>query len=349
MIAFAYDGAVMYYDRSHDGVGRGIAFPVFGKLYRAVHEALVNIHSCFVFEFESIWLILLCMTTDMTLKNSYDAVRAVLASHYGVAEADAMARVIFDELLHRTAVDIVLRKDTIISGFMHDKLMKVVSRLLDDEPLQYILGKTRFYGNELVVTPAVLIPRPETEELVDIVVKDWGGRSDLAVLDICTGSGCIAVSLARTLKFADVSGVDLSPEAISVAKENASRLRVNVGFKVADALELSTDAGAAYDIIVSNPPYITEREKSAMAPNVLDYEPHMALFVPDDDPLRFYRAIGRYACSALKPEGMLYFEINPLFADELKTMLRDMGLRDVYSLADMTGRQRFVTAKSPES
>ncbi len=289
------------------------------------------------------------MTTDMTLKNSYDAVSTALTPHYGAAEADAMTRVMFEEILHRSAVDIVLRKDTIISGFMHDKLMKVVSRLLEDEPLQYILGKTRFYGNELVVTPAVLIPRPETEELVDIIVKDSDDRRDLAVLDICTGSGCIAVSLARVLKFADVSAVDLSSEAIAVAKENASRLRVSVDFRVADALALSSVDEGLYDIIVSNPPYVTEREKGAMAPNVLEYEPHMALFVPDDDPLRFYRAIGRYACSALKPDGMLYFEINPLFVNELKRMLGDMGLRDVCSLADMTGRQRFITAKSPES
>lgn len=289
------------------------------------------------------------MTTDITLKNGFDAVRAALTPHYGADEADAMARVIFEEMLHRSVVDIVLRKDTIISGFMHDKIMKVVSRLLDDEPLQYILGKTRFYGNELVVTPAVLIPRPETEELVDIVVKDWGDRSDLAVLDICTGSGCIAVSLARTLKFADVSAVDLSPEAIAVAKENAARLKVSVDFRRADALALTSNGDDRYDIIVSNPPYVTEREKSAMAPNVLEYEPHMALFVHDDDPLRFYRAIGHYACYALKPDGMLYFEINPLFVDDLKKMLADMGLRDVISLADMTGRQRFITAKSPES
>lgn len=289
------------------------------------------------------------MTTDITLKSGFDAVRGALTPHYGADEADAMARVIFEEMLHRSVVDIVLRKDTIISGFMHDKLMKVVSRLLDDEPLQYILGKTRFYGNELVVTPAVLIPRPETEELVDIIVKDWGDRSDLAVLDICTGSGCIAVSLARTLKFADVSAVDLSPEAITVAKENAARLKVSVDFRRADALALTSNGDDRYDIIVSNPPYVTEREKSAMAPNVLEYEPHMALFVPDDDPLRFYRAIGHYACSALKPDGMLYFEINPLFVDDLKKMLADMGLRDVISLADMTGRQRFITAKSPES
>lgn len=289
------------------------------------------------------------MTTDITLKNGFDAVRAALTPHYGADEADAMARVIFEEMLHRSIVDIVLRKDTIISGFMRDKLMKVVSRLLDDEPLQYILGKTRFYGNELVVTPAVLIPRPETEELVDIIVKDWGDRSDLAVLDICTGSGCIAVSLARTLKFADVSAVDLSPEAITVAKENAARLKVSVDFRRADALALTSNSDDRYDIIVSNPPYVTEREKCAMAPNVLEYEPHMALFVPDDDPLRFYHAIGHYACSALKPDGMLYFEINPLFVDDLKKMLADMGLRDVISLADMTGRQRFITAKSPES
>ena len=259
-----------------------------------------------------------------------------------------MARIIFDELLHYTPVDIVLRKDTIISEFRVKQIDEVVSRLLKDEPIQYIFGRTRFCGNEIAVSPAVLIPRPETEELVDFVVKENGGRADLRVVDLCTGSGCIAVSLARALKFAEVTAVDISDAALEVARKNVAALKVKVKVVKADVLHLPAEIeDARYDIIVSNPPYIAESERSAMERNVLEYEPGLALFVPDDDPLKFYAAIGKLAAASLSPGGRLYLEANPLYVEELKSMLSSLGLRDVVSVADMTGRQRFVFAKSP--
>lgn len=288
------------------------------------------------------------MNADITIRQCYDSVRQRLASHYSAGEADAMARIIFDELLHYTPVDIVLRKDTIISEFRVKQIDEVVTRLLKDEPIQYIFGRTRFCGNEIAVSPAVLIPRPETEELVDFIVKDNGDRADLRVLDLCTGSGCIAVSLARALKFAEVTAVDISDAALEVARKNVAALKVKVNVVKADVLHLPAEMeDARYDIIVSNPPYIAESERSAMERNVLEYEPGLALFVPDDDPLKFYAAIGRLAATSLAPGGRLYLEANPLYVEELKSMLSSFGLRDVVSVADMTGRQRFVFAKSP--
>ena len=265
------------------------------------------------------------MTADITLKQCADGVRDRLSAHYPPGEAQALTRIVVEELLHYEPVDIVLHKDSIISPFMQEKIDKVVERLLDDEPVQYIFGKARFCGLEIKVTPDVLIPRPETQELVDCIVKEWGGRSDLSVLDVCTGSGCIAVALARGLKWADVTAIDISEAALGVARDNVTQ----------------------WDIIVSNPPYIAENEKRDMEQNVLRYEPHLALFVPDSDPLRFYKAIGRYASASLCAGGELYFEINPLYRDALVTMLEGEGLVDVESWADAEGRQRFVKAKSP--
>jgi release factor glutamine methyltransferase len=287
------------------------------------------------------------MTTPTTLKEVSDSIRTRLLPRYDAREAEALTRIIIEELLHYTPVDVVLRKDTIISEFKCQEITKVVDRLLKMEPIQYILGKARFYGLELAVTPAVLIPRPETEELVDMIVKDAGRASDLRVLDIATGSGCIAIALARNLRFPIVSAIDISDDALAVARGNAATLKTSITFKQADALALKP-LPDQYDIIVSNPPYIADEERAAMSANVLDYEPSLALFVPDDDPLKFYRAIGKYAATALSPKGRLYFEINPRFVDELKSMLVQFGLIEVTSVADFTDRQRFVTAKSPE-
>lgn len=278
-----------------------------------------------------------------TVGNVFSDTKSRLASHYDDKESKAMTEIIFEEILKMNPVDVILRKDNEISDFIYDKIQKVVDRLLNDEPIQYIFGKTIFYGAEIKVTPDVLIPRPETEELVDIIVKKWDSVSDLSVLDLCTGSGCIAVSLARVLKFPVVKAVDISPRAIAVAKENASHQRVKVDFEVADVLteKLPHDM---YDIIVSNPPYITQEERKSMAANVLRYEPSGALFVPDDDPMIFYRAIASLAKDSLKSGGMLYFELNPLFHDEVDHLLVSLGFSDVEILRDMAGKNRFGIA-----
>lgn len=285
---------------------------------------------------------------DLTLKQCSDHLRQRLATRYPVGESDAMARIVMEEMLNASPVDVILRKDTTISAFMQEKIDKVVDRLLLGEPIQYIFGHTDFCGFQLKVTPDVLIPRPETEELVDMVVKRWRNVSDLDVLDVATGSGCIAVSLARALKFAKVSAIDISPEALVVARENAKRLKVKVDYVQADARVLKEPENPCYDIIVSNPPYVLDSERQTMDANVLDYEPHLALFVPDDDALQFYHAIARYAVRALRPQGMIYFEINSLKCAEVEELLVALGFVEVECSVDMYGNQRFVVATKPK-
>lgn len=256
-----------------------------------------------------------------------------------------MVRTIFGAFKGWTPVDIALKRDSTVSDFMTRKAMEAVERVVAGEPLQYVLGETRFYGNTLAVTPAVLIPRPETEELVDMIVSDNTGE-DLRVLDLCTGSGCIAVSLARALRFPVVTAVDLSAAALSVARENGKRLRVKVDFRQEDVLSMRDD-GSRYDIIVSNPPYVLDSERGQMSQRVLDHEPAMALFVPDSDSLRFYRAIVAYADDALVAGGRLYLEINPMEANAIRRLLADAGLEEIDVIRDMTGRERFAKARKP--
>lgn len=285
------------------------------------------------------------MENEITLQALTVRMKERLASAVAPDEAQAMVRTIFGALKGWTPVDLALKRDSTVSDFMARKAMQAVERVVAGEPLQYVLGETRFYGNTLAVTPAVLIPRPETEELVDMIVSDNPGE-DLRVLDLCTGSGCIAVSLARALRFPVVTAVDLSEDALAVARENGERLRVKVDFRREDVLAMRDD-GSRYDIIVSNPPYVLDSERSQMSPRVLDHEPAMALFVPDDDPLRFYKAIVAYASDALVAGGRLYLEINPMGVDGIRRLLVDVGLEDIDMIRDMTGRERFAKARKP--
>lgn len=285
------------------------------------------------------------MENEITLQALTVRMKERLASAVAPDEAQAMVRTIFGALKGWTPVDLALKRDSTVSDFMARKAMQAVERVVAGEPLQYVLGETRFYGNTLAVTPAVLIPRPETEELVDMIVSDNPGE-DLRVLDLCTGSGCIAVSLARALRFPVVTAVDLSEDALAVARENGERLRVKVDFRHGDVLAMRDD-GSRYDIIVSNPPYVLDSERSQMSPRVLDHEPAMALFVPDDDPLRFYKAIVAYAADALVAGGRLYLEINPLEADGIRRLLDGAGMEDVDIIRDMAGRERFAKARKP--
>lgn len=278
-----------------------------------------------------------------TLKNVIDGAVSVLEPKFGLREARWLMRIVIENIKGYAPVDVILHQDEVLSAFVMDKISAVVRRLLEDEPVQYIFGNTRFYGNTLLVTPATLIPRPETEELVDFIVRENHG-TDLRVLDVCTGSGCIAVSLARALKFPVVDAVEISGDALAVARENAARLKVTVNFMKEDALAMVAPPEPVYDIIVSNPPYIAEHERAGMSRNVLGHEPWLALFVPDDDPLVFYRAIAAYASRALKPGGRLYFEINPLFSAQLKELVSGYGFESISLIADMQGKQRFIIA-----
>ncbi|WP_305150149.1 peptide chain release factor N(5)-glutamine methyltransferase [uncultured Duncaniella sp.] len=278
-----------------------------------------------------------------TLRQLSDSTCKKLAPIYGDREARWLFRTIMEHIKGWNQVELALRADKEVSDFIVGRVDDATDRLLEGEPVQYIYGDTYWHGMTLKVNPAVLIPRPETEELVDIIVKD-NTKSDLKVLDVCTGSGCIAVALARSLDFPEVSGFDISDDALAVARENASALKVDVNFFKADALNLSKVENE-FDIIVSNPPYVLESEKAGIDKNVLDHEPHVAIFVPDDDGLKFYKAIASYAKTALIDNGRLYFEVNPLTSSQLKSWMESEGWKDVNLLPDMYGKTRFLIAE----
>ncbi|MEW5845652.1 MAG: peptide chain release factor N(5)-glutamine methyltransferase [Bacteroidota bacterium] len=221
---------------------------------------------------------------------------------------------------------------------------RIISELLAGKPLQYAVGLTYFSDLVLRVNPSVLIPRPETEELVLLIVKENKINSP-SILDIGTGSGCIALALAKHIANAKVTGIDISTDALSVAKENAVINKLSVNFIQVDILEPTVLEGLYFDIVVSNPPYVTESEKEFMKRNVLDYEPHIALFVPDADPLRFYRAIALQSVHCLAQHGWLWFEINEAFGSEVINLLKSIGFVHVELIYDFRGKPRFVKAQ----
>lgn len=226
---------------------------------------------------------------------------------------------------------------------------EIVEQLKKYRPLQYILGKTNFYGRTFRVNPSVLIPRPETEELVEQILNDPDNGPDrqLTVLDIGTGSGCIAVTLAKEWVQADVIATDVSPEALVTARENARLLHASVTFIRTDILlteKAEADIPFFFDLIVSNPPYVTEREKAYMEPNVLDHEPSLALFVSNDNPLLFYRAIARLGKKKLKKGGRLYLEINALYGQDSVRLLEEEGYQNIQLLRDLSNKDRMIKA-----
>lgn len=276
------------------------------------------------------------------------SIRSRLSPKYGEGEAREMSRIIFENLKGWSPVDLVIRANELISDFIQEKINNIVERLLNNEPIQQIFGNTRWYGLTLQVTPATLIPRPETAELIDLIVHENPAK-DLRVLDAGTGSGCIAIALKRNLVFPDVTAIDISEEALAVARANAAALHASINFRHADILNLpQTLTEAGFDIIVSNPPYIADHEKATMERNVLDFEPHTALFVPDSDPLRFYIALLKQACRGmLRPGGKIYFEINPLYAKDLKEATEQLGFANVVVTRDTDGKLRFLSAIKP--
>ena len=222
------------------------------------------------------------------------------------------------------------------------KLATLKARLQKGEPVQYVTGKAPFCGRFFHVEPGVLIPRPETEELVDVVISAMSiGSRPLNILDIGTGSGCIAITLALQ-KDTNVTAWDISKKALAIASKNAEALKATVSFECQDIFKASYSQEPYWDIIVSNPPYICQKEATLMESNVLDHEPHEALFVPDGEPLLFYEAIGKYAQQGLKQNGLLAFEINPLYANQLSNTLSDQGFHDISIVNDSFGKQRFI-------
>ena len=280
----------------------------------------------------------------MKLKEAIDQLNNGLAGLVEPREAQAMIRIICEDVFNYDQVDMALRQESELPEFAQDRISDIIARLRRHEPLQYIIGSALFHGHRFKVNPAVLIPRPETEQLVDLII-DENPASDLRVLDMGTGSGCIAISLARALKFPTVDAFDISRDAVAVARENAALLKVKVRLFESDML--SPQPSATYDIIVSNPPYICWSEREAMDSNVKDYEPGQALFVPDNDPLLFYKAIAPYAARSLERGGRLYLEINRRFGNEVKRLLEDNGFNEVRIIDDAYDNPRFAAAVAP--
>lgn len=267
---------------------------------------------------------------------------------YDAGEAQAIVRTVLDVEYGMTLTDIICGKVNELSSDEERNLEEIIARLQNGEPVQYVLGEADFAGRTFHVEPGVLIPRPETAELCQWIEEDVSSlEADerKQILDICTGSGCIAITLGLTLPNSEVTGWDISEDALRIAQGNVEMLKAgNVRIEYQDALMLPKAAETA-DIIVSNPPYICEKEKADMEKNVLEHEPSIALFVPDEEPLKFYRAIAEYASSALKSEGALYFEINPIYEKETREMLEGLGFKDIETKEDAFGKKRMMKAK----
>lgn len=270
-------------------------------------------------------------------------IRGVLQACYPAREAANLSRILCCEVLGQSRVDYYLGKDITLSPNEAKELDAILARLCKYEPIQYVQGTARFLGRDFRVAPGVLIPRPETEELVEAMLEEI--PADGRLLDVGTGSGCIAVTLSKELPQAQVTAWDVSADALALAELNNRLLQASVRFEQRDVLTCRPRAEERYDVIVSNPPYVTEAERKEMEPNVLDWEPSLALFVPDSDPLRFYRRIGELGRDLLAEGGRLYFEINRAYGDATAGLLRSQGYANACIRRDIAGNDRFVIAE----
>ena len=281
---------------------------------------------------------------------TYNELWRQLTQVYDDYEAKAIARMVYEVRFGLMPSDLFIGKDTQLSTDDQKLLAEITQRLLTGEPIQYVLGEAEFGGRTFHVEPGVLIPRPETYELCQWIMEERRGKKEegrnTSILDIGTGSGCIACTLAAELADAEVTAWDISDDALRIATENAKRNNVHVSIEKVDVLNTSLlnreRPATGLDIIVSNPPYICNKERATMERNVLEHEPELALFVPDDDPLLFYRTIARFAAKTLNPGGALYFEINPLYVSEMQQMLSKEGFSHTEIRNDQFGKQRFT-------
>lgn len=279
---------------------------------------------------------------------NYRELIAALTPLHGSGEARAIVRMVMEERFHLSQTDLLLGKDTQLSATDRTEFEKIASRLIQGEPVQYVLGFADFCGHRFCVTPDVLIPRPETEELtrwaMDECLASNSPSSPCHILDLCTGSGCIAISLALALPAARVTAVDISAAALDVARHNAAALgAANVTFVQNDVL--ISHLSSLISCIVSNPPYVCQSEAVDMSATVTDHEPSLALFVPDEDPLLFYRAIARIGHEVLVPGGRIMVELNAALAASTRQLFVDAGYNDVQLRNDQFGKPRMLSAK----
>lgn len=270
-------------------------------------------------------------------------IREALQGYYPESEAASLAKLLLAEVFGFSTIELYGGKDKGFSEKEQKLLTDIIARLRKNEPIQYIIGRESFCGLTFEVNPHVLIPRPETQELVAWIVEDYRLEKECRVLDIGTGSGCIPVALAHSLEGAEVEAWDISEEALQVARRNAERNHVRVNFRRQDVFE-AVPGESHYDVLVSNPPYITEQEKEGMEANVLDWEPSIALFVPDSEPLRYYQTIASLGFEMLKEGGSLYVEINRAYGQQTVQLLEKVGYNKVELRKDLFGNDRMIKA-----
>ena len=279
----------------------------------------------------------------MTIAETRKKIFQALSGSYDDNEIRNFSDLLFFHLLKYSKIELRMKGNEVISQQDEKTLDEMLNRLMAFEPIQYILGETIFFDLRFLVSPHVLIPRPETEELVDWVRKEYAGKR-VKILDIGTGSGCIAVSLAKNLPLAKISGCDIDEKAIELSTRNARFNATQVSFFLFDVLNPGPNQDNRYDLLVSNPPYVRESEKALLHANVLNYEPHKALFVPDDDPLLFYKAIADLGHEILLRGGAIYCEINEKFPEETLRIFYGRGYKTAEMRRDINGKPRMIKA-----
>lgn len=283
----------------------------------------------------------------MTIHDIKNEIRTRLTPSVGEGEAEAMAKMILEEIKGYSPIELVIHSNRELEPETIARIREITDRVEKGEPLQYVLGRMWWQGRKFIVNPSVLIPRPETSQLVDMIVDENKDRNDLSVLDIGTGSGCIAVTLALELPYSKVTAIDISEQAIDTAKANALALNAKVDFKQIDVYDIrqSELSKKNFDIIVSNPPYVLESERESVEPRVKDHEPQAALFVDDSHSIDIYRKIIDFSARNLNEGGRLYLEINPLCAQAIKQALYEAGLAEAEIMRDYTGTYRMAKAQ----
>jgi len=285
--------------------------------------------------------------SPVKVRNAFNLAFSGISHIYPREEASSIVELAFRSILNCSRIELYQRFDTNLSNSQQTRLSEIITELRNFRPVQYILEETEFYGLLFKVGPGILIPRSETEELVDWIVKDNNQNNSLRILDIGTGSGCIAVALAKNLTTPLIDAMDVSEPALKYARQNAASNNCRINFLKQDILSGQNKTARCYDLIVSNPPYIPGSDKSSILPNILEYEPHIALFVPDSDPLLFYIKIMDFALLAGKPGCKVYFEIHEKFGEKIQDLFEKKGFEDIFIRQDIHGKDRMARGRIP--